>query len=268
MVTRTGPQLLPQYRDVTVELVEKRRQHWYRVSGFDDLLPSVTTCLKIIDKSGPLVGWAKNVTLEKVRAELLDYAAGPFPDRDDYRTWVDGVLVQAKARPDQVRDEAADAGTTAHNLIADILEGGNPSIPEVLAPAVQGAMEFLSDYTLTAEVTEEPVWHPVCEYAGTVDCIARDPDGRLVIVDWKRAKGIYPEYAYQVGAYAQAVMEITGEQVAAAYVVRLPRSRDESMRYECKQVQNIDSAFRTYTMAQSLWQSVNDKDLNPVWTRE
>ena len=35
------------YRDVTIELTPRYGQHWYRVTGtgYDDLLPSVTTVL-------------------------------------------------------------------------------------------------------------------------------------------------------------------------------------------------------------------------------
>ena len=205
---RTGPQLLPQYRDVTVELVEKHKQHWYKVTGFDELLPSVTNILKVIDKSGPLVGWAKNVTLEKVRQELADLSIGDSRDEavkqwyEVPEEWIDNVLARAKKRPDS--DDAA-KGRDAHGLIAELLHGGKPDIPEELAPAVHGALEMVSDYGLTVEAVEYPVWDPRYEYAGTVDLIARDTDGRLVVVDWKRAKGIYDEHAYQVSAYARAI---------------------------------------------------------------
>ena len=59
MQTSTRLELLPQYRDATIAMEERRGQHWYRVDGHEDLLPSVTTFLKVIDKSGPLVGWAR-----------------------------------------------------------------------------------------------------------------------------------------------------------------------------------------------------------------
>ena len=39
-----GLPLLLQYRDTNIEMIEKNRQHWYRVDGFDDLLPSVPRC--------------------------------------------------------------------------------------------------------------------------------------------------------------------------------------------------------------------------------
>ena len=146
--TRQGLPLLPAYRGVTVELTPRYGQHWYRVTGYDDLLPSVTTVLKVIDKSGPLVGWAKKTALESVRSALHEYAAGPFV------------------------------------------------------------------------------------YAGTVDLVARNKAGELVVADWKRSKGLYAEHAYQVAGYADAIETITGEPVVAAYAVRLPRTTDEEAEYE------------------------------------
>ena len=99
----SGLQLLPQYRDVTVELTPRYGQHWYRVTGYDDLLPSVTTVLKVIDKSGPLVGWAKKTALESVRSALHEYAAGPFVKKEDYDLWVAGIIEAAKQSPEKER---------------------------------------------------------------------------------------------------------------------------------------------------------------------
>ena len=56
MRTSTRLELLPQYRDTTIAMEARRGQHWYRVDGHEALLPSVTTFLKVIDKSGPLMG--------------------------------------------------------------------------------------------------------------------------------------------------------------------------------------------------------------------
>ena len=64
---------------------------------------------------------------------------------------------------------------------------------------------MISDYCLEVEATEYPVWHPSRAYAGTIDLVARDADGQLVVVDWKRSNGLYPEHGYQVAAYAEAL---------------------------------------------------------------
>ena len=267
MLTRTSLQLLPQYRDVTIELVEKHKQHWYRVSGYDDLLPSVTTIQKVIDagKSGKFMGYARKDTLEKVGETLMGSEGGLHfggMGLDAYTDWVRGIIEDAKDRIYRTKDEAADAGNAAHRLIAELLLGGNPDIPEELVPAVYGALEMVSDYRLTMEATEYPVWHPIYAYAGTVDLVARDADGRLVVVDWKRSKDIYNEHAYQVAAYAVAIEALTGEDVAAAYVVRLPKEQSEGMQYRCRQV-FTPVAHEIHIAAHRLWLSLDTKE--GVW---
>ena len=263
MLTRTSLKLLPQYRYVAIELVEKHKQHWYRVSGYDELLPSVTTIQKVIDdgKSGKFMGYARKDALEKVGKELHSYAARPL-NGDDYTLWVNGVLECAKDRIYRTKDEAADAGNAAHRLIAELLQGGDPDIPEELVPAVYEALEMVSDYRLTIEATEYPVWHPIYAYAGTVDLVARDADGRLVVVDWKRSKGVYDEHAYQVAAYAVAIEALTGEDVAAAYVVRLPKESGEGLQYQCRQA-FTPVAHEIHIAAQRLWLSLDMKE--GVW---
>ena len=259
-----GLPLLPQYRDVKIEMVERHRQHWYLVDGLDDLLPSVTTMLKCIDRSGGMIGWAKKTTLAKVQASLLSRDAPGLEPGDyvEYLRWIDEVLDDSKNAPEEERDAAAEKGTTAHQLIAEILQGGNPSVPENLDSAVQGALRMIDDKMLTVEAVEVPVWHPKFEYAGTVDLVARDTDGQLVVVDWKRSKRIYDEHGYQTAAYAYAIAELTGEQVTSCYPVRL--HHDESppdFLYYAEAVEDVSAAFGTFLAAQNLWWALRA----PIW---
>ena len=247
----SGLQLLPQYRDVTIELVEQRRQHWYRVSCESELLPSVTTFLKIIDKSGPLTGWATKTAFAAVESTLNDH--GATLQSDDYELWATTVLGIAKDRAREVRNAGAGKGEAAHRLIAELLRGGQPEMPDDLAPAVRGAREFVVDHSLTTVAVEFPVWHPTEQYAGTVDFIGQDPDGGLVIADWKRSNGIYPEHGYQVTAYADAIEALTGDHVIRAYVVRLPKEGGEDSGYECREVLDRGVARRTFRAAHELW---------------
>ena len=259
-----GLPLLPQHRDISIEMVEKNRQHWYRVGGFEDLLPSVTTMLKCIDKSGPMIIWAERTTIKKVRNSLLSLDTPGFEPGDymSYIEWVDGVLTDSGNAPEEERDRGAAKGTSAHALVAAILNGENPSIPEDLARSVQGALKLIADKNLTVEAVEVPVWHPVCEYAGTVDLVARDTDGRLVVLDWKRSKGIYKEHGYQVAAYAYAIAELTGEPVQTAYPVQL--HHDESppdFIYKTEAVDDMPAAFEAFLAAQRLWWALKP----PIW---
>ena len=263
MQTSERLQLLPQYRDTTIVMEARRGQHWYRVGGHEALLPSVTTFLKVIDKSGPLVGWARKDALEKAAAELRAQLQIAVPWRDeDQGPWVADVMAGAKDRIYRTKDSAADAGADAHELIAAILQGGSPLVPDALRPAVQGAQEMLADYRLSPVAIEHLVWHPSQQYAGTIDLVARDADGRLVVVDWKRAKGIYPEHGYQVAAYADAIEALTDEPVVGAYVVRLPQNGQGDLRYEVRAVDDRAQAQAIYRLALGLWWALKE----PIWS--
>ena len=263
--TATGLQLLPEYGDVSIEQVKRGRGRWYKVG--DQMLSPVTSILDIIDKSGPLVGWATKVAFEAVESVALHghyrgrwdgYAAfGQSDDYDDYEAWVRTALSLGKDHAKDVREEGAKKGKEAHGLIAEVFQDGYPSVlisvPDDLAPAVRGAREFVADYGLTIEALEVPVWHPTEQYAGTVDFVGRNQHGNLVVVDWKRSNGIYPEHGYQVAAYADAVEALTGEHVSHLYVVRLPKEGGEDSGYECREVLDRGVARRTFRAAHALW---------------
>ena len=196
------------------------------------------------------MGWARKDALEKAAAELHAQLQITVPWRDeDQGPWVADVMAGAKDRIYRTKDSAADAGTDAHELIAAILQGGSPIVPDALRPAVQGAQEMLADYRLSPVSIERLVWHPSQQYAGTIDLVARDADGRLVVVDWKRAKGIYPEHGYQVAAYADAIEALTGEPVASAYVVRLPQDGQGDLHYEVRAVEDRAQAQAIFRLA-------------------
>ena len=242
----SGLQLLPQYRDVRIEQVNRGRGRWYKVDG--QLFPPVTSILGIIDKSGPLVPWARRDTLQKVGEELQ--STHPPGDAHDYHQWVNDIITAVGNRP---KDQAATEGQATHALIAEMLQGGSPLVPDELAPAVRGAREFVVDHGLSVVEIEVPVWHPTEQYAGTVDLVGRNRAGHLVVADWKRSSGIYPEHGYQVAAYAEAIGALTGEQVAYAYVVRLPREGGEEAGYEWRKVLDRGVAQRTFRAAHELW---------------
>jgi len=285
--------VLPEYRDVTIELAPKRTQHWYRVSHFGEQpLPSVTTVLGVIAKPA-LIPWAKKVGRESVQTVLDGLPLGePIMNTED-------IIDQAKKLADP-GTLAAEAGVRAHERIAAALNyimgdespklkglnvvqelinwyDGRRTIwgkPEVfyglwdVLPALLGAIQFMLDYNLTTVAVEYPSWHPVHKSPGTIDLVARDSDGRLVVADWKRSSGIYNEHGYQIAAYAANIEALTGETVAAAYVVRLPKEPHvfdsdpaAAPQYEVKEVKNRAAAWLAFLTAQELFSAQREK----VW---
>ena len=162
--TITGLQLLPAYRDVSIEQVKRGRGRWYKLG--DQMLPPVTSILGIIDKSGPLVLWATKVAFEAVGATMLNFGYKAMINSDDFNLWVRTVLTLGEDDAKDVREEGAKKGKEAHELIAVMLQGNDPLVPDDLAPAVRGAREFIADYGLNVVAVEHPSGTPMSSMPG------------------------------------------------------------------------------------------------------
>jgi hypothetical protein len=103
-------------------------------------------------------------------------------------------------------EQSAREGTLVHETVESILLGGQPEIPEAVAPAVRAAVTFFT--TNHIEVTPERVERRIVNhderYAGTVDAIARI-DGKLGVLDIKTSQSIYRDYSLQTSAYMDAL---------------------------------------------------------------
>ena len=86
------------------------------------------------------------------------------------------------------RDDAARLGTKMHYDIECYYNGmdvNNDSIE------YNYFMRFVNDYPeLVAYRTEWMIWDNELRFAGSIDMVYENPDGTLMIYDWKRSKGI------------------------------------------------------------------------------
>ena len=251
----------------------------YSVEGYDDDGPSVTTVLQVLDKPW-LAPWKTNLMLDKLRSEfngrytrLVGLGVSPWPSNlgtagPPALPWFDSMIAKAKARPDEVRDAAAEFGTMAHTAI-ELLSRYNHRTD---SPDMQRVLEAFEDWRdssgLTIELSEVMVWHPSEYYAGGIDAVARTEDGELVVIDFKTG-GLYDEAAYQLAAYAVALEELTGEPVRQAWVVRIPRDQPEEGKavFETKQLYDIEGAYATFYWALQLWKYVKSLEKVRPWRK-
>lgn len=97
------------------------------------------------------------------------------------------------------RDEAAEAGTLAHDMIeafilsrpAPDLAGVNPQIAERATNAFAQFREWWEQTRIEIVATERAYVSERHQFGGTVDAIGRDTKGRIVLVDWKTSNGVY-----------------------------------------------------------------------------
>lgn len=171
-------------------------KHNYFLDG-QGPLPSVTGILKIVDKSGPLVGWAKRITAEAA----VDH-------RSEVDGWVDlfgrdGAVSALTKAADNLRDKAATQGSDIHALAEAITLGHEVTVTEEQAPFVDAYRAWRSDFDPTFLAAEEMVCSVQHGYAGTLDAIV-EMAGEVWCIDYKTSRQTYPETAMQLAAYGRA----------------------------------------------------------------
>jgi len=210
------------------------------------------------------------VALAKVRDVLLTsphvkgFNALTFevPADQNAEEWADGIISAARARPDQMRDEAGNFGTRVHSLIEAYLKGEEPEVPPELGVAFNNFLAWQRQSGLDIQLFEQVVYSKRYRYAGTFDAYAIDRrTGRHVILDWKTSNAIYPEMSLQAAAYAIAYKEMWQVPITDAWIVRLGKSRPE---FEAQRVRSIARAFAGFRGALDLWSTLNRGELLEV----
>lgn len=185
--------------------ISRDARHVYRVEGDPRISPkrrltSVTTVLGVINKPA-LVPWSRRMSLERVRATLLDLLGPLQPPSDLYLVdceapprridlhftslsewieWVDEMLDKADKRPDEIKDEAGDIGTRAHGIMEGLIKSGRTpdqmlewvppeGLDDRIVMAVGNFAMWYKDSGLTITESERMVYHPEHLYAGTMD---------------------------------------------------------------------------------------------------
>ncbi len=146
-------------------------------------VPGVTTIIGRFKDSGGLLWWA--------------FDQGKAAERGEINSLYDK------------RDEAAEAGTLAHDMVEAHIKG-NPSpdtkgfIDDVIRQANQGFRNYLkwSNQSRIEVVEQEtPLVSEKYKFGGCLDAIM--VMGELSLGDWKTSNAIYVDYLMQLAAYKQ-----------------------------------------------------------------
>ena len=188
-------------------------------------LSRTTTLLNTISKPA-LPGWYADLCCKHFLENIQ-------PGVSYTQQQLDAIAKDAAGRAERERDSSAAVGTAVHHAIQHSLELNEwPEwLPNAL-PEVQHAVacwaEWWGKAGLTATDIELTVAHIDLGYAGTLDCMAVDAQGRSVLCDWKTSRKLYPEMLWQVAAYATALQDHGRALPDVAYIVRLPKDVTES----------------------------------------
>lgn len=159
----------PHPRDEHIEFDEP--SHTYTIDGDSDYT-SVTT-------------WNhshfKHFDADKIIANMMN--SPNWPNSKYYGQTPEEI----KAGWEKNRDEAATAGTKMH---LDIEKYYNGMEVENDSKEYSQFLEYLKDHPFKPYRTEWTVWDKELKLAGSIDMVYENPDGTLMIYDWKRSKGI------------------------------------------------------------------------------
>jgi len=202
--------------------------------------PGVTTVLGIMNKPA-LLAWAWKTGMEK----------------KDYR---------------KVKDLAADIGTIAHWLIECYLRKLEPDTddfsPSDLSRAKNAVGKFVSWWETNKFELVQSEGQLAAQtepyFGGTLDILARDTDGSIVLIDLKTSKGIYNEYWFQLSAYADLYeqnryfdlrFDKCGE-LKRFIICRIGKEESDS-DFEIQERQSLTSEFDVFLKCLALYEALN-----------
>ncbi len=170
--------------------LSRDERHFYRWNE-GPKVPGVTSVIKSLDKSGPLVGWAKRETAASAVRNLTMLASmvrdgGP----DSAAKWLSSI-------PDYQRDTSADLGTRIHILAEGIVRGQRVEVTPEEAPYIESYVTLRQRLEIRDVNAEYMVYSERHQYGGTADLAAWIGD-ELYLLDIKTGKAAYAETALQL----------------------------------------------------------------------
>jgi hypothetical protein len=150
-----------------------------------------------------LIDWASKTAAEYALDHWDELDALPPSER----------LEAIKRSPKSERDTLARRGTQVHRLAQALVAGEAVSVPEELKGHVEAYVLFLDTWEPAERLVEVTVGNRQRRYMGTLDLVAGLIDGQEWLLDIKTSKGVYPEAALQLNAYANAEFYLSAEGV-------------------------------------------------------
>jgi len=201
----------------TKDAPKKSRAHIRYELSDGTKVPGVTTVLGVLNKPA-LVKWANNLGLQGI-------------DSSKYR------------------DEMADIGTLAHQMIVDYFNKRETDTSDYSEKQIDLAencllsfWEWEKGHKIEVIMAEAQLVSSQYGYGGTIDCFCK-LDGQPTLLDFKTGKAIYPDMFYQLAAYEQLLAE-AGQLIEVTRILRIGRDSDEG--FEERSVGKLDQHFELF----------------------
>jgi len=180
----------------------------YKINGVE--YPSVTTILGVVNKQGL------------------------------YKWYADNGWDKCK----KIQDESMAYGSYIHKKIKTYLDTNSP--PKCRDKASQALLDafvkWIKDKKLRPVMSEQQIFSKTYGYAGTLDLYGVIDD-TAVIVDYKVAKKIYPEYKMQLVAYTMALMDMDIIKPKKLIILRFDKEKKKLYEVEVKDIKRWWNGF-------------------------
>jgi len=183
----------------TIFFDEESHKFW-KMDGENKVkIESVTKFTGIIDKSQALIPWAVKLFREFLNNKLPQ---SPITAEDIY---------EGSKQHTIKKKEAGNTGTQIHDLVEKWIKKEKidfTELPDQVRNGFDAFLKFQSEHNFQWIESEKIVYSLAHNYAGILDAIAIDGEGKKVLVDFKSSNALYPEYVLQAAGYQQAVEEM------------------------------------------------------------
>lgn len=236
---------------------------------FNDIKGARCTSVLQMDgsKAAALMEWAKRQVSGRIEVLLKDVLLkhGSINETDIMNACQDGLM-----DPDRQKDEAADAGTTEHDNIENLLTGYEYEETEGL----RKFKEAWGKSGLTLIATEIPIiWTSEdgrLAFGGRTDILAYNPAQRVFVLgDNKTSKSIHESYGCQVAAYAEAIRQMShGDiQINSGVIFHIPdvsklnerQKKEYDKRGSLVYLKDLNDAFEHFKLLLGLYYMRNNK---------
>jgi len=216
--------------------LERYREHQKYLTIDGEEVPGGSTICKIGDSPEPLIAWAWKLGTEG----------------KDYR---------------RERDKAADIGTIAHFMVECYLNGQVADLSDYTEDECAKAlicydkfMNFWEENKFTKVATEAQLVHPEHRFGGTIDLVAHDPDGNMILLDVKTSKRINDSYIRQIAGYTLLWDYASEASISKWGIIRIGKKEEGDFEVKFYNEDRIRNAQKTFlAQVQLYWAMKTEK---------
>lgn len=159
-------------------------------------------------------------------------------------------------KADTLLNDAASFGTNVHNHLESIGKGVTVNL-EALKPqekrCVKAFIEWKDKNVKRFVTTEQSVFNVKEGYAGTLDSVIEDNNGKIILVDYKTSGNIYDTYSLQCASYAKAYELTTGTNIDGAVILRFEKDENKKKDMQEKEVLDLNYSYEVFLAAKKVW---------------